>query len=357
MRRSLLEFIGTLALTLLSTSLLLWASRHFNGLVVTRYPGGYSERPAHPHLAHWLAVIARAVALVGGGLALYRSPLFVAKGRERLTWLSIVAAAGCAFVAVLLYVVYWWPTRYGFEGMRFYVDTRSAEERAQFWFWLIPFVAGVVAVAGLARAGLPRAGRARDVAVATLALVAFLNFPVVPHPHRMSEQAFRSTGHRVDVDPRSWRLLRAGPIPVGIVHPYRVDYGFAGENSPTAELRIRWLGPGFGSAQVVGMCDNTILLPCWGGRPGSNDEGDWSRGLKVWQGRSGSYRLLAPLTAYSGYPNELPFLAYTFVPVVKWFGLFLWLLLGGLLALRSPRLATLASRTGPPAAQRPSAVS
>jgi hypothetical protein len=189
-----------------------------------------------------------------------------------------------------------------------------------------------------------------------LAVIAFLNFPIVPHPHRMSEQAFRSTGHEVGGDPRSWHLLRAGPIPVGIIHPYRVDYDYWGENSPSAELRVRWLGPGVGSAWVADMCDNTILRPCWGGRSERKSDYDWSRGLEVWNGRFGSYRLFAPLSSYPKFPDDLPFIAYTFVPVVKWFGLFLWLSLGGLLALRSPRLVTLASRR-PPAARRPSAVS
>src|SRR5436190_10740910 len=114
-QREPVEFVGILALTLLLTWLLLWASRHFNALAVTHYAsGGYSARPAHPHLAHWSNVLGRALALVGAGLALYRSPLFVAEGRERLLWLAIVAVAGCAFVAALLYLVYWWPYHLSF---------------------------------------------------------------------------------------------------------------------------------------------------------------------------------------------------------------------------------------------------
>src|SRR5437773_5524542 len=83
--RALIELVGTLTVTLLLTWLLLWASRHFNALAVTHFAnGGYSARPAHPHLAHWFYVAARALALASAGVALYRSPLFVAKGDGRL---------------------------------------------------------------------------------------------------------------------------------------------------------------------------------------------------------------------------------------------------------------------------------
>jgi hypothetical protein len=222
--------------------------------------------------------------------------------------------------------------------LRFFVRTRSSDQWAQFWLWLIPFVAAVVAVAGVARAGVPRAGRTRRLVVGSLAAVAFLNFPIVPHPHRMTEEAFRSTGHRVGGGAGGWHLLRAGPIPVGIIHPYRVSYDYAGENAPWAELRVRWLAPGFGSAWVSSMCDNTITLPCWGGGPTS-----LRSDLESWRGRSGSYRLLAALDSYPGYGGTLPFFGYTFVPVVKWFGLAFWLFLGFVLAVRLPQAAHIAT--------------
>jgi hypothetical protein len=357
-QRALFELLGTLAFTLLLTWLFVWASRHFNGLAVTRYVnGGYSARPAHPHLAHWSSVAARAVALIGGGLAVYRSPLFVTKGPEQLLWLGIVFATGCAFVAAVLYLVYWWPTHLSFAVLRFFIDTRSSDQWTQFWLWLVPFVAAVVAVAGVARTGLPRAGRARRAVVGSLAVIAFLNFPIVPHPHLMTEKAFRSTGHRAGGDAGAWHVLRAGPIPVGIIRPYRLSYDYAGENAPWAELRVGWFGPGLGSAWVSSMCDNTILLPCWGGGPTSIRSD-----LEVWRSRSGSFRLFAPLEAYEGYGGTLPFLGYTFVPAVKWFGLAFWLLLGSFLAVRSPRVARMATwvsraRGGPGAERQPASPS
>jgi hypothetical protein len=343
--RALAEFAATLALTVLLTWLLLLARRHLNGLVVSHYAGGgYSSRPAHPHLGHWLYVLARAAALVGAGIAVYRSPLFAAEGQRLLLWLAIAFAAGVAFVAAILYVVYWWPPHYSLELLRFYLRTRSSDEWMQFWLWLIPFVAAVVAVAGLARARRPRDGRPRRVAIGAVAAIAFLNFPVIPHPHAMSEAAFRSTGHKSGGNPGHWRLLRVGPVPLGIIHPYRVDYDYWGENAPSAELHVRWLGPGFGSAFVTDMCDNTILLPCWGGQDGYS----LSSGLELWRGDSGSYRVYAPLEAYPSYSGTLPFLGYTFVPVVKWFGLAFWLSVAAILFWRSPRRLRLLGRAASP---------
>jgi hypothetical protein len=50
----------------------------------------------------------------------------------------------CAFVAALLYLVYWWPTGLSFEVLRFFIRTRSAGQWAQFWLWLIPFAQDVL---------------------------------------------------------------------------------------------------------------------------------------------------------------------------------------------------------------------